>query len=136
MYNNILVPLVFSHEDSAKKAIAIAHQLLSEGGKVTLLHVVEQIPSYAATMMPKDVFENSITDARAALQAVADKYCKDADVTVITGHSSRAILDHSDTIGAKCVVISSHQPGLEDFFLGSTAARVVRHARCAVHVLR
>ena len=136
MYNNILVPVVFSHEESVKAALAIAKHLLLQDGKITLLHVVEQIPSYAATMMPKEVFENSMTDSKAALQELADKYCKDAVVTVVTGHSSRTILDHSDAIGAKCIVISSHQPGLEDFFLGSTAARVVRHARCSVHVIR
>ena len=35
-----------------------------------------------------------------------------------------------------CVVIASHRPGLQDYLLGSTAARVVRHAACSVHVLR
>ena len=37
---------------------------------------------------------------------------------------------------ADCIVIGSHKPGLIDYLLGSTAARVVRHAPCAVHVLR
>ncbi|MBT8411941.1 MAG: universal stress protein, partial [Octadecabacter sp.] len=35
-----------------------------------------------------------------------------------------------------CIIMASHQPGLEDYFLGSTAARVVRHAKCSVHVIR
>ncbi|MET0093936.1 MAG: universal stress protein [Sedimenticola sp.] len=30
----------------------------------------------------------------------------------------------------------AHRPGLSDFFLGSTAARIMRYANCSVHVLR
>jgi universal stress protein F len=33
-------------------------------------------------------------------------------------------------------VIASHRPGIQDYFLGSTASRVVRHANCTVHVMR
>jgi nucleotide-binding universal stress UspA family protein len=33
-------------------------------------------------------------------------------------------------------VIASHRPGMADLLIGSTAAQVVRHAPCAVHVLR
>jgi len=38
--------------------------------------------------------------------------------------------------GTGCIVIGSHKPGLRDYLLGSTAAKVVRHAACAVHVKR
>ncbi|WP_245848062.1 hypothetical protein [Octadecabacter ascidiaceicola] len=34
------------------------------------------------------------------------------------------------------MVIASYEPGMKEFFLGSTSALVVRHAYCAVHVLR
>ncbi len=48
-------------------------------------------------------------------------------------------LDHGVSAVAHavdCIVIGSHKPGLSDYLLGSTAARVVRHAPCAVHVYR
>ena len=35
-----------------------------------------------------------------------------------------------------CIVIMSHRPGLQDYFLGSTAGRVVRDATCSVPVIR
>ena len=38
--------------------------------------------------------------------------------------------------GADLLIIASHRPGLQDYFLGSTAAHVVRHAACSVHVIR
>ena len=61
-----------------------------------------------------------------------------ANVTavVVKGHSGRTIIDVAAEKSADCIVIGSHKPGLIDYLLGSTAARVVRHAPCAVHVLR
>jgi nucleotide-binding universal stress UspA family protein len=38
--------------------------------------------------------------------------------------------------GADLIIIASHRPGLKDYFLGSTAAKVVRHAKCSVLVIR
>jgi len=55
---------------------------------------------------------------------------------VIEGHSSRSILNHANSNDADLIIIASHQPGMQDYLLGSTAAKVVRHAKCAVHVLR
>ena len=47
-----------------------------------------------------------------------------------------SIIDFATSSGIDCIVIGSHRPGLSDYFLGSTASRVVRHAPCAVHVFR
>ena len=33
-------------------------------------------------------------------------------------------------------MIASHKPGFSDYFIGSTAARIVRHAQCSVLVTR
>ena len=67
---------------------------------------------------------------------VSEGAAKGAHPVVITGHASRAIMDYAHDNDCDCIVIASHKPGLEDYFLGSTAARVVRHSRCNVHVLR
>ena len=37
---------------------------------------------------------------------------------------------------ADLIIIASHKPGFQDYFLGSTAAKVVRHAPCSVLVVR
>ena len=55
---------------------------------------------------------------------------------MVTGHAARTILDYAEQMKADCIVIASHDPGIQDYFLGSTAARVVRHAHCSVHVVR
>ena len=136
MYSNILVPIVFDHGPRAEEALAVARELLEPNGIITLLHVVEEIPTYVASQLPKDILHNTITHARASLDEFAQAHAKEAQTLVVGGHSSRTILEHAAKIGADCIVIASHKPGLEDYFLGSTAARVVRHAKCAVHILR
>ena len=55
---------------------------------------------------------------------------------MIEGHSGRSILDWAEENGPDLIIIASHRPGMQDLLLGSTASQVVRHARCAVHVVR
>ncbi len=98
--------------------------------------MVEEIPTYVASQLPKDILRNTIQHARASLVDFAQKHTKEAQTLVLGGHSSYTILEHAAKIGADCIVIASHKPCLKGYFLGSTAARVVRHAECAVHVLR
>ncbi|MEO0359386.1 MAG: universal stress protein, partial [Pseudomonadota bacterium] len=50
--------------------------------------------------------------------------------------SGRTITDWARDKGADLIVIASHRPTMSDIFLGSTAAWVVRHADCPVHVIR
>jgi nucleotide-binding universal stress UspA family protein len=52
------------------------------------------------------------------------------------GGTYQEILAHAEKIGAELIVIGSHKPNVADYLLGSTAARVVRHARCSVYVVR
>ena len=52
------------------------------------------------------------------------------------GQPAREILDYAGEIGADLIVVASHDPGFADFFLGSVAASVVRHAHCSVLVAR
>ncbi len=60
----------------------------------------------------------------------------EGQVVLRQGAPSTEILEEAARIGADAIVLGSHRPDYTDFFLGSTAARVVRHARCTVVVER
>ncbi|MDJ0627450.1 MAG: universal stress protein [Rhodobacter sp.] len=135
MYKNILVPIALEHERDTGSAMDIAHRLLAEGGKITALHVMEAIPGYATQYLPEGHMESRHTEMQAALKAELGGV-KDVKPVVITGHAGRSIVEFAEDNDIDCIVIASHQPGLQDYLLGSTAARVVRHATCAVHVIR
>ena len=136
MFKKILVPVMLDHGDAHRKALRAAAELRDDDGTVTLLHVLEDIPSWVMSQIPKEVTANRLDDARSALQAIADNADAGTGALVIYGHAGRTIVDHAEANGIDCIVISSHQPGLQDYLLGSTAARVVRHAACSVMVLR
>jgi nucleotide-binding universal stress UspA family protein len=55
---------------------------------------------------------------------------------VVTGNTYDEILRVAEADGAALIVIGAHQPDLRDYLLGPNAARVVRHAKCSVLVVR
>lgn len=136
MYKHILVPVVFDHGDHGKEALDIADHLLEDGGKITLLHVMEDVPAYAAAHIPEGIREHHRQDATNGLNALGNASTATTETAVIHGHSSTSILEYAKNHGSDCIVIASHKPGMQDYFIGSTAARVVRHAKCAVHIMR
>ncbi|MFO7772066.1 universal stress protein [Roseovarius gahaiensis] len=135
MYKNILVPVSFEEDRDSAGAINVARLLAGDSGKVTLLHVMEQIPGYAISYVP----DNYLVESRQAIETeLRDMAASlpNAESQVIDGHSGRTILDFAEQSGIDCIVIASHRPGMQDLLLGSTASQVVRHAACAVHVIR
>lgn len=135
MYKHILVPVSFDDDRNSAEAMSVAKKLLDEGGKITFFHVMEQIPGYAINYFPEGYRDES----KAAIAESLGDMARDVDGAtgvVVEGHSGRTILDWAEDHKADCIVIASHRPGMQDYLLGSTAAQVVRHAQCAVHVVR
>lgn len=135
MYSNILVPIAFDHERDTPEALHVARRLLEDGGKIIALHVVEQLPSYATEYLSEEQLSGARADVVNGLKEKTGN-ADDIEVLVVEGHSGRTILEQSEALGNDLIVIASHCPTVQDYFLGSTAARVVRHAKCAVHVVR
>lgn len=135
MYTHLLVPVAFDHDRDTSEAMKIARALAAKGATITALHVMEEVPAYVAQYLP----EGRLEDNRKQLEA---KLGGDlGDITgvkpvVVSGHPGHSILEYATDNGVDCIVVASHKPGIQDYFLGSTAARVVRHAHCAVHVSR
>ena len=135
MYKNIVVPIALDHERDTKSAFELAQKLLDKDGKITALHVQEQIPGYAGVHLPPDLTKRRRKEAKAELEnEIVDQ--AHVEPAIITGHSGRTIVDYAKSHDVDCIIVASHRPGLQDYFLGSTAALVVRHAHCCVHVVR
>jgi len=135
MYQHILIPVLFDagHDNQASYSVAMA--LADEGADLTVFHVLEEIPTYVTAEIPNEVLattrhqvEKSLVQSARALPGSVPK--------LKYGHPGRTIVDYASADNIDCIVLASHRPGIEDFFLGSTASRVVRHAKCSVHVIR
>jgi len=139
MYNKILIPIDFAHEDQALISINKANKLCGEGSdsKIILLHVVEEIPEYIQSYLPDEFRIDKVESAEKDLQALLAKSEADnAQIEVRKGRSYSSILESAEDNSVDLIIINSHKPGFEDYLLGSTAAKVVRHAKCAVLVDR
>jgi len=55
---------------------------------------------------------------------------------VAEGSVYEAILKLAERTRADLIVLGAHRPELSDYLLGPNAARVVRHAKCSVLVVR
>ncbi|MEQ9674109.1 MAG: universal stress protein [Roseovarius indicus] len=135
MYKHVLVPISFEEDRDAAGAMKAAQLLAGPDGRITLLHVMEQIPTYAISYMPQEYLVESRSAIEAELADMASKI-PHAQGVVIDGHAGRTITDWAAGNSVDCIVIASHRPGMSDLLLGSTAHQVVRHATCAVHVVR
>ncbi len=139
MVTKILVPLDVNVGKTSKEALGLAQEMAkSHGAKLTLLHVIEQIPGYAAVHLPPDFRAKTVKVAEDALREAAKAQGLEgkADLVVREGHPSTEILEFAEKEGYDMIVIASHDPGIADYLLGSVAARVVRHAHCSVLVVR
>ncbi|PTW44121.1 MULTISPECIES: universal stress protein [Rhodovulum] len=135
MYANILVPVAVDHAPDLADVLEIARRLRAADGTITVLTVAEAIPPYMAQYLPEGQEAETRATIRAELTG-ALAGVGDVEIRVVTGHAGMTIVDYAERHGVDCIVMHSHRPELKDYFLGSTAARVVRHAPCAVHVVR
>lgn len=135
MYKNILVPVVFDEGHDTQASYLAARILADDGAKFTVLHVMETVPPYAASQIPDDLLAKSRKEIERTLKQSAAAL-PGSQAILVSGHAGRVIVDYASQNGIDCIVVASHKPGFANLFLGSTADRVVRHAKCSVHVIR
>ena len=135
MYANIIVPVAFDEEHNPDTALNVARTLAAPEARVTIVHVMADVPGYAISYMPEGYDAELRQTLQNQLDALANDFENGAGV-LRQGHAANEILDLAEEIGADCIVIAGHRPGFGDYLMGSTAARVVRHAPCSVMVLR
>ena len=134
MYNKILVAMSLEH-GIGKAALKIAQKLLESSGEIVAVHVYEALQPSVRSFIDEKTILGVRDNAKELLEErVGDQ--PDVKAILLTGHSARTLIEYASDNAFDCIVMGSHKPGLQDHFLGSTASRVVRHANCAVHVIR
>ncbi len=136
MYKKVLVPIDVANSEKAPAMLRLAEQLADDPANIVVLSVVEAIPNYVAAHIPGDYQHKGEEYATEQLEGIVKAAGLSPQIVVRVGHPSQGILDEAEKQQADAIVIASHRPGLTQYFLGSTAARVVRHATCSVVVMR
>ena len=137
---HILVPVDFS--ESTPSSIAYALELAGKfAARITLYHVLQLMNPPG--LDPVFTFEKEIS----ALQDKTEKQLRElagsiapmveVDTAMDSGVPWDCVVNRADNYGVDLIVIGTHgRSGLKHLFLGSVAERVVRHAPCAVLVVR
>jgi nucleotide-binding universal stress UspA family protein len=141
MYKTILLPVDLGHKETQTQACQTAAAIAASTG--ASLHVLTVIPdfgtSYVATFFPPDFEKKAMDEAERDLHAfTAATLPPGIKAHHIVGHGTiyREILRCAEETEADLIVMASHRPELADYLLGPNAARVVRHAKTSVLVVR
>ena len=149
MATKILVPVDLRDRETSGKVLAEGvGQAEHKDAKMTVMTVVPDIVSgidyrYAirGEMGGSEEYDlkKIVSDTLEELnQFVADNTPKGMKVDTIARHGTvyAQILDVAEEIDADQIVIGAHRPQLADYLIGPNTARVVRHAKCSVSVVR
>lgn len=139
MYRSILVPVDLNEASSWAKAIPAAVSLCQcFKASLTLCTVVPDGRLMLDAQWSPIGFDELLEKVRARLNSLGDTIQGAGPIRrhVETGSIYAGILDIASRIGADLIVLAAHRPAMKDYLLGTNAARVVRHARCSVLVVR
>jgi len=141
MAKTILVPVDTHEESSWQDVLPVAvDQARHYGAMLHLVTVVEHVEiNLPGVPAPREISEKRRDAARAKLDEIAKDFIpKDLSHQqhAAIGNVHREVLHVAERIKADLIVMASHRPGLGTYLIGTHAARVVRHARCSVYVVR
>ncbi len=142
MFKTILLPIDLSAPSSWEKALPAALRLCApeDGG---VLHVLTVVPDFGMSVVGT-YFEPGFEEkamhkvGEALTRWIADNVPDGTEVHphVMHGRVYDQIITAADRLSVDAVVMGSHRPELTDYLLGPNAARVVRHAKQSVFVVR
>ena len=145
----VLVPIDLEHKSTWAKALpAGVDQAKMMQGEVWLMTVVPHMASgldwrYAIRGEEQGSIDFDIKDlvaqAESRMQELAKELIpREVFGGIIAAHGTiyEKIVDAANEIEAEIIVMAAHRPSLADFMLGPNTARVARHARCSVQIVR
>lgn len=141
MFKSILLPVDLASEDGGTRPLELAIALARQGGGV--IHAVCVVPDFGMAIVGAhfgaDFERKALDEADGKLKAWVAEHVPDevrAEPHVAHGRIYDQILKAADKLGCDAIVLGAHRPDFSDYLLGPNAARVVRHARQSVMVVR
>jgi len=141
MFASILLPIDLASGAGWQKPLGLALELARAGGGT--LHVMSVLPDFGMSIVgsyfDKEFERKALADMSGQIEAWIAEHIPDgmsAKAHVAHGSIYDEILRAADKLGCDAIVMAAHRPELRDYLLGPNAARVVRHARQSVLVVR
>jgi nucleotide-binding universal stress UspA family protein len=132
-----LVPIDFS--ERCEIALQHAHRMSREnGGKLVLLHVINENMFHSRRIVPKRHTEKLARDELKRLAARARLEPGGYKTVIAWGRDpARTIANHAKNLHASMIIMGNQgRTGLTRLMLGSVAERTLRYAECPVLVVK
>lgn len=140
MAKNILVPIDLNSPDQDLGTLEAALPLLDADGT---LHAVTVLPDFGLPAVSLQFDRRYVQNLHQTTRDNMTEWIKEnvpkgvkATGHILLGGVYDQILRTAEEVEADLIVIGAHRPGPSDYLLGSNAARVVRHAKQSVYVVR
>ena len=141
MYKNILFPVDLEHTAEAADALQVA---IEEARRFEArLTVMTVAPGFGMPIVASFFDENAVQEALKEVARHLRRYMDDnlpddidTNAVVVEGNPAELILKQAKSDKSDLIVIASDNNQVEHLLLGSCAAKVVRHARCNVTVVK
>lgn len=140
MYKNILLPVDLDNHNEISKTIETAKSLAKLYG--AQLYVMTVLPDFGMSIVGsyfKDGYEHDHKElTKDHLRKYIDDNFANIDVKMIVGTGTiyREIIAAAKKLDIDLIIMASGHEDIEDYLLGSNAARVVRHSEQSVMVIR
>ena len=141
MYKNILFPIDLEHTKEAEKSLKITiEEARRSSAVVTVMTVAHGFGMpLVASFFDAATVKNAMKEVARHLKSyVRDNFPDDIEVkaVVVEGNPAELILKQAKKSNSDLIVISSHNNQVDHLLLGSCAAKVVRHSKCSVTVVK
>ena len=139
-FKNIVVPVDFSEDSPVVYETALS--VFGDGGRLTLLHVVEFMPAVMEGTLGisphrKDIEKIKELSLERLGEIAGDHPDLDIQAMVREGKPATAILEVIGELRPDLVVMGTHgRSKLDHLLIGSVTERVIRKAPCAVLTVR
>ena len=135
--NCVVAPIDFS--PSSPMAVREAISTARHASVVRVIHILPKLDSVSPGVLWGEVTDESrLKNARTYLDTFLSSHdIEGVQSDILIGDPGLKIVKYATDCNADLIVIPSHgYHGIKHMILGSVAERVIRHAECAVYVLR
>ena len=142
MAQSVLTAIDLAHEDVMDQILLRAKQLadLDRAGLAVITVIPDFGMSIIGSFFDQDVMDKARQTAQGRLHEFTARILGDVaskvQHIVASGNAYEEIIGISEQIDADLIVLGAHSPELKDYLLGPNAARVIRHSKCSVYVVR
>lgn len=140
---SVLCAVDISNPSADKPVLEVALQLAKlYDAQLDVLTVVPDFGmSVVGTYFSETHHAEMMEDAKKQLNDLVKSVVSEEENTkvrhlVATGKTYQEVLRTAQKANTDLIVVGAHQADLSEYLLGPNAARIVRHSKCSVHVVR